>query len=342
MGLGKTIVVISLVCTTLPDARKWAQERPNKEQHDPRFDAPPAKNGQSVSVDEFSGNLYGAPSQAAVPKQTGKQKKAREKREKKREEAIEERYRLIECRSRATLIVCPLSTVQNWESQFDEHTRAVEDCEGKGGKIYEIKDEEKATELRKKLGVKEEMKSEEDVKMEEDVKVDQEVKAEGSDESMKREWTPPPQPTKLDFKNKKKALSIYVYHGTSRTADPVKLANHDVVLTTFSTLGSEYSKQIKTLEKREEEEDKARERAEMEQEEQENGVEVLYGLGPNGEPLTEKPEEEKPKPKRKRKRVEGNGISALQAVQWYRVVLDEAQYVRVASSLSPIVSQLTR
>ncbi|GAA5987310.1 hypothetical protein JCM5350_008142 [Sporobolomyces pararoseus] len=319
MGLGKTIVVISLVCTTLPDARKWAADRPTKDKHDSRLDAPTPKNGHSVSVNQFGGNLYGAPQQIQIPvippAQNGRQKKAAEKKEKKREEAIEDRYRLVECRSRATLIVCPLSTVQNWECQFEEHTRAVEEGED-GSKIFEIEDEKVAQEVREKLGVDTEMKEEGD--------------DEGSDESMKREFTPPPPPSKADKKTKKKALSIYVYHGASRTTDPHVLADNDVVLTTFSTLGSEYSKQVKVLDKKEEDEEKTKKRVAREREEAENGIQVIYGFGPNGE-ILEKPEdegEEKPKPKRKRKRVEGSGISPLQAVQWYRVVLDEAHIIK--------------
>ncbi|GAA6017033.1 hypothetical protein JCM11491_006136 [Sporobolomyces phaffii] len=312
MGLGKTIVVISLVCSTLPDARQWAQDRPNKDTHDSRLDAPPPKNGTSVPVSEFGGNLYGAPSQIPVippAAQTGKQKKAKEKREKKRDEAIEDRYRLVECRSRATLIICPLSTIQNWESQFEEHTSAIDDGDGGRGKVYEIKDEKCARDVKAAMDL------------------DSDAAREDSDDSMKREWTPPPQPSKLEKKNKKKALSIYVYHGAGRTTDPLKLADHDVVLTTFSTLGSEYSKQVKILDKKEEDEEKAKERVALEREEEENGIQVIYGFGPDGE-ILEKPEEEKPKPKRKRKRVEGSGISPLQAVQWFRVVLDEAHIIK--------------
>ncbi|GAA5930136.1 uncharacterized protein JCM15063_004725 [Sporobolomyces koalae] len=310
MGLGKTIVVISLVCTTLPDAREWARDQPTKDTHDSRLDAPTNKNGQTVSTSEFGGNLYDAGGHTVVipPSLTGRQKKAKEKREKKKEEAIEDRYNLIECRSRATLIVCPLSTVQNWESQFEEHTTAIED--ESGGKVYEIEDEKIVDELKND--------------MEGDPSED------GSDESMKREFSPPPPPSKRGKQQKKKkAVSIYVYHGPSRTSDPLKLADYDVVLTTFSTLGSEYSKQVRTLEKKELEEDKAKERIEREKEEKANGIQVIYGFGPNGEILEQPAEEQvKPKPKRKRKRVETNGISPLQAIQWYRVVLDEAHIIK--------------
>ncbi|KAF8934716.1 hypothetical protein BGZ58_005472 [Dissophora ornata] len=69
-------------------------------------------------------------------------------------------------KSHATLIICPLSTVQNWEEQFENH----------------VKDD---------------------------------------------------------------ALQVYVYHGGQRVADPSFLAKHDVVITTYNLLGTEYSKETK-------------------------------------------------------------------------------------------------
>ncbi|KAI1318098.1 hypothetical protein EDD11_007150 [Mortierella claussenii] len=71
-------------------------------------------------------------------------------------------------KSHATLIICPLSTVQNWEEQFDNHVQK-------------------------------------------------------------------------DF------LNVYVYHGGQRVADPSFLAKHDVVITTYNLLGTEYSKEVKAL-----------------------------------------------------------------------------------------------
>ncbi|KAG0286167.1 hypothetical protein BGZ98_005196, partial [Dissophora globulifera] len=69
-------------------------------------------------------------------------------------------------KSHATLIICPLSTVQNWEEQFETHV-------------------------------------------------------------------------------KKDALRIYVYHGGQRVSDPGFLAKHDVVITTYNLLGTEFSKECK-------------------------------------------------------------------------------------------------
>ncbi|GAA6064182.1 hypothetical protein JCM10212_002924 [Sporobolomyces blumeae] len=328
MGLGKTIVVISLVCTTIADAREWAKLPPIKEKHDARFDAPPnPKNGQTVPAAEFGSNMYGLTNAdyagAAPPKQTGRQKKAREKREKKREDAIEERFKMLECRSRATLIVCPLSTVQNWESQFEEHTRAVE-VDDKGGKVFELSDDEEPKTLAEKF--ERQWRSQERGKDDSD---------DSDDEMMRCDWTPPPESRKAKAAAtpRKKPLSIYVYHGTARVTDPAKLADHDVVITTFSTLASEYSKQAKIIEEREDAEEAAREAAEREREEARNGVQVIYGFGKNGELLTAPPgkgedDDKKPKTKRKRKRVDGTGVSPLQAVQWYRVVLDEAHIIK--------------
>ncbi|KAF9311776.1 hypothetical protein BGZ91_006719, partial [Linnemannia elongata] len=69
-------------------------------------------------------------------------------------------------KSHATLIVCPLSTVQNWEEQFDLHVH-------------------------------------------------------------------------------KGTLQVYVYHGGQRATDPAFLAKHDIVITTYNLLGTEFSKENK-------------------------------------------------------------------------------------------------
>jgi len=43
-------------------------------------------------------------------------------------------------------------------------------------------------------------------------------------------------------------LRVYVYHGNARRLDPTFLADFDVVITTYSTLATEYSEQTRSLE----------------------------------------------------------------------------------------------
>lgn len=321
MGLGKTIVVISLVCTTLDEARKWAKEAPSRDRLDSRLEDN-AKEGRPVQASEFTtriGSLegdYGASSS----KPMSKKKQAKQRREKAKEEAVQLRFEKLVCRSRATLIVCPLSTVQNWESQFEEHTTAV-DVDPQGGKSIAV-DARSAVgkALKRKMRIA-------DSDEEGDYVVAGQADEDSddiSDSSMKSGPS-----------SKKSALKIYIYHGASRCEDPKRLADHDVVITTFSTLGTEFSKQCRADEEREDEEALAAQRAA----EEEDGIVEVFGFGPNGEILTSPPgqadaekaakakAEKEKKAKRKRKRVEGSGVSPLQAIQWFRVVLDEAQYV---------------
>lgn len=264
-----------------------------------------------------------------------KKKIAAMKREAKREDAMRLREERLVKRSRATLIVCPLSTVQNWESQFEEHTARKKKGGkkmggGKGKKVAKMvvdgeseeeeeKEEESGSEGGKEFVIKSEEESSES---------DSEEGEDSEDDIGGRGRS-----------RKSRSIKIYVYHGNHRLSDPIKLADYDVVITTFSTLGTEYSKQCRAEEERMEDE-------ERERQEEEEGVQV-YGYGKDGEVLLRRDEEvvwgedgkvvregEGKKGrgkkgegnKRKRKKVEGDGNSPLQQVQWFRVVLDEAQY----------------
>ncbi|KAG0262624.1 hypothetical protein DFQ27_002245 [Actinomortierella ambigua] len=98
MGLGKTLTIIALIMTTLV--------RPKKEipsdvfQHAPDF----LGTGEEVTVFESPPSPTLRPLQPTAPRKPLKRRltNAREK-------------------SHGTLIVCPLSTVQNWEEQFGAH-----------------------------------------------------------------------------------------------------------------------------------------------------------------------------------------------------------------------------
>lgn len=183
------------------------------------------------------------------------------------------RFNRLVTKSRATLIVCPLSTVQNWESQFAEHIAVP------GGKAYRVR------------------------KVEDDDS-EEEVKGKGKGRGKKATAAA------------SASISIYVYHGVSRTTDPLELAKYDVVITTFSTLGAEFSKQARAAEERLNDVEAAK------ADSSDDEIVIYDSQGVALEP--EAPAVTAPV-KLKRKRVVGDGASPLQQVQWYRVVLDEAQ-----------------
>lgn len=111
---------------------------------------------------------------------------------------FERRARLdrIQVRSRATLLICPLSTVSNWEDQIREHWK---------GNVYVEGGHQTANQK----------------------------KANGGG----------------DYTGKGKPdLRVFIYHGASRKVNVSKLADFDVVITTFNVLQTEYSKQLKTAE----------------------------------------------------------------------------------------------
>ncbi|ROT38635.1 SNF2 family domain-containing protein [Sodiomyces alkalinus F11] len=124
MGLGKTLTVLALVCSSLDQARQWAGVPPVQPE------TPPLKNGSSASNNSSLGLTQ------------------------------------LKRNAKTTLLVCPLSTVTNWEEQIKQHI------------------------------------------------------APGS-------------------------LSYYVYHGSSRIKDIGRLAQYDLVITTYGSVSSELSARSK-------------------------------------------------------------------------------------------------
>lgn len=175
MGLGKTLTTISLVASTYKEARDF---------------------GSSPLVQDTDDD---------EPMLIGDSRNRRSAEQARREE--------LRCRSRATLLVCPLTVIANWETQIREHWR-----------------------------------------------VDQ-------------------QP------------SLYIYHGSGRVTDPYMLADHDVVLTTYSTLGNEFSHQ--------------------------NTWTAAAGRADDDD-----------LPESKRLRVEAP--NTCQRIEWFRIVLDEAHIIKEA------------
>lgn len=114
-------------------------------------------------------------------------------------------------------------------------------------------------------------------------------------------------------------LKVYVYHGNARRSDPHFLAGFDVVITTYSTLATEYSKQNRSI---------ASENAT-----EEDADSVVVGKSASGylnfsnSGLPAMPKGHKRKKGSRHFVGAMEASSPLQSIHWFRVVLDEAQYV---------------
>ncbi|KAF8222127.1 hypothetical protein L208DRAFT_1413871 [Tricholoma matsutake] len=193
MGLGKTIACVSLIAATLTSAQTFAaspQDTPS----------PPSPSIDSLDASHFAGSVWHMP----IPEGGSSQKaKAKAAKTHEKQEAVYARASRIKTRSRATLIVCPLSTVSNWEDQFREHWRGeVSVFGGSGGICLPSTPSQSLSNIS--------------------------FNAKDTQPTRVRQGTP---------------LRVYVYHGNARRPDPTFLADFDAVITTYATLASEFSKQ---------------------------------------------------------------------------------------------------
>jgi SNF2 family DNA or RNA helicase len=185
----------------------------------------------------------------------------------------------IKVKSRATLIICPLSTVANWEDQFREHWKGEVTVFGGNGSCPAQPTGQPPT---PSIPAENQQPS-------------------GSPSPRIRTGAP---------------LRIYIYHGNARRPDPSFLADFDAVITTYSTLASEFSKQSRSTAVPEDDEDEG------------NSSEATMEMDDSGNPIVKL---SKPKKGTKRKKTSAIAASAteipsaLQSVHWFRVVLDEAQ-----------------
>ncbi|SPO40083.1 related to RAD16 - nucleotide excision repair protein [Pseudozyma flocculosa] len=254
MGLGKTITTIALIAHTLEEADAFGDSDlasyPPPDESDLGDDDRKARDDsiELVTADDFSSSILPTPRPAKKAKKANARSSPKPKRKvsrsKRDPEAVRQAH--LERRSRATLIVCPLSVVANWEEQIREH------------------------------------------------------------------W------------DKKRPPRIYVYHGNSRVTDTARLSNHDIVLTTYPTLGHEFSNQKTWLD---ESGSSGKGRGAEQEEEEDDDDDAIIMVNENGIPV-----EKKKKSKKRKKRIEDGkeSANALQRIEWFRVVLDEAHYIKGA------------
>lgn len=123
MGLGKTITCVSLMAATLSSARDFAASSLS-------YEAPKFAEPQEPDASHFAGAVWGMPE---INSNMSAKEKAKAQRVQDKLEASQARNSRIKTKSRATLILCPLSTVSNWEDQFREHWKGEVQVVGGSG-----------------------------------------------------------------------------------------------------------------------------------------------------------------------------------------------------------------
>ena len=129
--------------------------------------------------------------------------------------------------------------------------------------------------------------------------------------SVLRQWA-----RELDEKVGDEKLSVLIFHGGSRTKDPVELAKYDVVLTTYSLVTNEVPKQPLVEEDDIDEKDGEK-----------FGLSSDFSVNKKRKKLYNGSK----KGKKGRKGLDGSSFDcggALAKVGWFRVILDEAQTIK--------------
>ncbi|KDR85370.1 hypothetical protein GALMADRAFT_355560 [Galerina marginata CBS 339.88] len=291
MGLGKTISCVSLMAATLESSITFASSpldvvpRPL-----PQTDAPDAAH--------FSGSVWGMPDMSENGSSSSSKAKAKADRVQDKLEANYARSCRIKAKSRATLIICPLSTVSNWEDQFREHWKGeVSVIGGSGGPCVPPTPSSSQASASSQIAMLVDEKPEE-------------VKPKRIREG--------------------RALRVYIYHGNARRPDPSFLADFDAVITTYATLASEFSKQNRSLLSAEDDDD------DDGSSEGQGGVD--FDEHGNQVLRLPKPKKTGTKRKKNALLSQANNPaeipSALQSIHWFRVVLDEAHSIKETATVA--------
>ena len=112
MGLGKTLSIISLIAATRASASKWAKVKLETEDST-------AKPKVELDATGFKGRVFGMPDVDDTDPSTAQGKKR--KREETDKNLGSSRQSRIKTRSKGTLLVSPMSTINNWREQLSAH-----------------------------------------------------------------------------------------------------------------------------------------------------------------------------------------------------------------------------
>ncbi|KAF5352754.1 hypothetical protein D9756_006061 [Leucocoprinus leucothites] len=329
MGLGKTITCVSLIAATLQSAKSFAAQPLEQPQQ-------PPKKPQHPNAAQFAGAVWGMP-ESPTPSSNKDLKAKKAEREQEKADAEYVRACRIKARSRATLIICPLSTVANWEDQFREHWRGEVTVVGGNG----ICPGSATTAATATTSSTNGTNTPDSTPADPTTGAATPSQSSSSSASTSTAHAHTAKPDKSLRVRDGTPMRVYIYHGNARRPDPTFLADFDAVITTYATLASEFSKQNRTAQSQTEEGDGGGS--------SDGGIDRgrMGGVGGGGaDPDLEIVEVQtggmsleptKPAAKKtggtKRKKpmttVSNTEIaSPLQSIHWFRVVLDEAHSIK--------------